>query len=82
MAKGKTWREHYAPMIAEIIKENEGKDVKEIRRILYRSNPGYYGHMKKIWSDESLKQLGLKKRKPKYSRLTAVIINPNQTELL
>lgn len=58
-----TWREKYAPHIAEIIKENEGKTAKQIRVILYKENPGQYGHMKKIWSDEGLKQLGLKKRK-------------------
>lgn len=58
-----TWRKHYAPMIADIIKANEGKTPKEIKKILVAANPGYYGHMKKIWSDESLKQLGLKKRK-------------------
>lgn len=58
----KTWREYYQPQIAAIIKENEGKSVKEIRRVLYKANPGQYTHMKRIWSDESLKQLGLKKR--------------------
>lgn len=59
----KTWRQYYATQIAEIIKQNEGKTPKEIKKILSTANPGYYGHMKKIWSDESLKQLGLKKRK-------------------
>lgn len=78
---GKTWREHYAPKIAEIIKENAGKDVKEIRRILYRANPGQYGHMRKIWSDESLKQLGLKKRKPKYIPGRVIVNDEKQTEL-
>lgn len=76
-----SWREYYAPKIAEIIKKNEGKDVKELRRILYKANPGQYGHMKKIWSDESLKQLGLKKRKilvPKGNPLP----NPDQLSLL
>lgn len=58
-----TWRVYYAPQIAAIIKENEGKEIKVIKKILSSSNPGQYGHMKKIWSDESLKQLGLKKRK-------------------
>lgn len=72
----KTWREYYAPQIAAIIKENEGKDVKEIRRILYRANPGQYKHMQRIWSDESLKQLGLKPRKK-----VQVITNLNQTKL-
>lgn len=76
-----SWREYYAPKIAEIIKQNEGKEVKELRRILYKANPGQYGHMKKIWSDESLKQLGLKKRKilgPKVNPLP----NPDQLNLL
>ncbi len=77
-----TWREAYAPQIAELIKQNEGKDVKELRRILYKANPGYYGHMKKIWSDESLKQLGLKKRKPRYTGKAEYFENPNQTTLL
>lgn len=77
-----TWREHYAPKIAEMIAENKGKDVKEIRRILYKANPGQYGHMKKIWSDESLKQLGLKKRKPRYIPGKSPLHNPNQITLL
>jgi len=58
-----SWREYYAPQIAEIIKENECKEIKVIKKILSSNNPGQYGHMRKIWSDESLKQLGLKKRK-------------------
>ena len=61
----KTWRQYYAPIIAAIIKDNSDKPKSEIRRILYKANPGQYGHMKKIWSDESLKQLGLKKKRPK-----------------
>jgi hypothetical protein len=75
-----TWREHYRPQIAAIIKENEGKDVRELRKILYKSNPGQYGHMKKIWSDESLKQLGLKRSKVR--KVPFSVVNPNQTELL
>lgn len=75
-----TWREHYAPKIAAIIKQNDGMAIKDIRIILYKLNPGQYGHMKKIWSDESLKQLGLKRKKLTKSKFEAV--NPNQTELL
>lgn len=70
-----TWRKYYAPKIAEIIKANNGKSPKEIRLILVKLNPGQYKHMKKIWSDECLKQLGLKKKKVK-------IINTNQLDLL
>jgi predicted HTH transcriptional regulator len=70
-----TWRKYYAPKIAEVIKENEGKTPKQIKKILSEMNPGQYGHMKKIWSDESLKQLGLKKRK-------VIAIDTNQTKLI
>jgi hypothetical protein len=61
-----TWRQYYAPQIDAIIKENLDKPKSEIRRILYKANPGPYKHQRKVWSDESLKQLGLKAReKPK-----------------
>ena len=73
-----SWREYYAPKIADIIKANEGKTIKELRVILYKANPGQYGHMKKIWSDESLKQLGLKKRKPRYIPGHSTLYNPDQ----
>lgn len=59
----KTWRQYYAPQIAWIIKENEGKSVKELRKILHEANPGHYGHMHKIWANESGVQLGLSKKK-------------------
>lgn len=61
----KTWRQYYAPQIAIIIKENEGKTVKELRKILCAANPGEYGHMKKIWANEYMRQLGLGKQKVK-----------------
>ena len=76
-----TWREHYAPKIKAIIDANKDKTVKELRRILYKANPGQYTHMKRTWSDESLKQLGLKKRKPRYAPGKKNINNPNQTDL-
>lgn len=63
MPKGKTWRELYAPRIAAIIKENDGKSVKELKKILKEANPGQYGHMKKTWSNEYMIQLGLSRRK-------------------
>jgi hypothetical protein len=59
MAKQPTCRQHYAPKIASIIKENEGKSVKELKRILQDANPGQYGHMKKMWANEYMIQLGL-----------------------
>ena len=76
-----TWRKHYAPQIAEIIKANEGKTVKEIKKILSSGNPGQYGHMKKIWSDESLKQLGLKKIKQRGKSYKEQLEIENQPKL-
>jgi hypothetical protein len=64
MPKGKTWRECYAPKIAKKISEmkSEGKTVKEMKKILSEMNPGQYGHMKKIWANEYMIQLGLSRR--------------------
>lgn len=76
MPKGKTWRELYAPRIAGIIKENEGKSVKELKKILSEANPGQYGHMKKTWANEYMIQLGLSKRKRGF-----VSKDNNQSEL-
>jgi hypothetical protein len=68
-----TWRQLYAPIIAEIIEENAGKDVKELKKILREANPGQYGHMKKTWANECMRQLGLSKKKS--------TINKNQSKL-
>jgi len=61
-----TWREYYAPRIAEIIRMNKGKSVKELKKILCDANPGQYGHHRKTWSNEYMRQLGLSKDKSKY----------------
>lgn len=61
--KEKTWREVYAPAIAQIIKDNEGKSQKELKKILCDANPGQYGHMRKTWANEYMRQLGLSKKK-------------------
>lgn len=58
-----TWRQYYAPMIAKIIKENDGKSVKELKKILRDANPGQYGHHIKTWANESMIQLGLSRGK-------------------
>jgi len=62
MAKEPTWRQVYAPKIAEIIKQNEGKPLKELKKILSEANPGQYGHMKKVWANEYMIQLGLSRK--------------------
>lgn len=60
-----TWRQTYKPRIAAIIKANEGKSVKELKKILQEANPGQYGWMRKTWANEYMIQLGLSKRKGK-----------------
>jgi len=70
-----TWRQYYAPIIDGIIKENEGKSLKELKKILHEANPGQYGHHKKTWANESMKQLGLSKKKSKFKEAL------NQTNL-
>lgn len=62
-----TWRQYYAPQIAKIIADNTGKPIKEIKKILCDANPGPYGHMKKTWANEYMRQLGLSKKKSKYN---------------
>lgn len=63
MAMRITWRQLYAPRIAEIIKENEGKSIKELKKILQKANPGPYGWHRKTWANEYMCQLGLSSRK-------------------
>lgn len=67
MPKNKTWRQVYSPKIAEMISmmKSEGRSVKEMKKILCDANPGEYGHMKKTWASEYMRQLGLSKRKGK-----------------
>jgi hypothetical protein len=63
----KTWRQVYAPRIAKIIADNEGKPIKEIKKILCDANPGYYGHHRKTWANEYMRQLGLSKKKSTFN---------------
>lgn len=60
-----TWRQYYAPRIAQIIADNKGKTIPELKRILQDANPGQYGHHKKTWANEYMRQLGLSKKSPK-----------------
>jgi hypothetical protein len=59
-----SWRSYAAPIIAKVIAENKGKDLKVIRKALHNAYP--FGereyHPYKIWLDECAKQLGTKKR--------------------
>lgn len=60
----KTWRDIARPIIAEVLKENKGKDEKEIKKALYDAYP--FGeramHPYKIWNDEIKIQTGKKRR--------------------
>jgi hypothetical protein len=70
-----TWRQLYAPRIAIIIKENKGKSIKEIKKILCDANPGQYGHHRKTWANEYMRQLVLSKNKSDHNS------NKSQTNL-
>jgi hypothetical protein len=59
----KTFRQKYAPIIAKIIEDNKEKPIKELKKILCNANPGTYGHHKKTWANEYMRQLGLSKKK-------------------
>lgn len=60
-----TWRQYFAPKIAQIISDcqHKGKSLKETKKILCNANPGPYGHHRKIWANEYMRQLGLSKKK-------------------
>lgn len=61
-----TWRDKVRPLIARVIKANEGKSLSEIRKALREAYP--FGERRywpyKIWCDEIRFQLGLKKHNP------------------
>lgn len=59
----RTWRQIYAPRIAAIIAANEGKSIKELKKILQDANPGQYSHHRKTWANEYMRQLGLSKKR-------------------
>lgn len=80
------WRERAAPIIAKVIAENKGKDLKEIRKALFYAYP--FGerqyHPYKIWLDECAKQLGTKKKTHWHLGRKKIIKppDPNQMNLL
>ena len=65
MGKIRTWRDGCKPIIHKVLKENEGKTDKEIRKALLEAYP--FGerayHPYKIWLDEIKVQRGLKRTK-------------------
>jgi hypothetical protein len=73
----KTWRDIARPIIQQVLKDNLGKDEKEIKKALFDAYP--FGeramHPYKIWLDEIKRQTGKKIKKEK------IEVNPNQTEL-
>lgn len=72
------WRAAAAPIIAKVIADNKGKDLKEVRKALFHAYP--FGerqyHPYKIWLDECARQLGTKKKSK------AGPPDPNQMSLL
>jgi hypothetical protein len=72
----RTWRESCSPLIRQVLKDNEGKSEKEIRKALKEAYP--FGqramHPYKIWLDEIKRQRGLKKK-------VSAKVGENQTSL-
>lgn len=60
-----TWREKCSPIIYQVIKDNPGKSVEELKKLSSVEYP--FGarkyHPYKIWLDEVKRQLGLKRNK-------------------
>lgn len=56
------WRDQMRPIIAEVIRENQGKGERELRRALREAYP--FGqrayHPYKVWLDEIARQTGRK----------------------
>jgi hypothetical protein len=75
----KTTRDECRPIIARVLKENEGKPENEIRKALrdaFPWPPRKY-HPYKIWLDEIRVQMGKRKFKAKKQKPVA----PNQTNM-
>lgn len=79
MSKKWSWRDSAKEIISQVLKDNEGKNLKEKRAALRNAYP--WGeramHPYKIWCDECRVQLGIKKKK-----IRGEINNPNQTSFL
>ena len=66
-----TWRDKARPIIAAVLRENDGKPLKEIRAALRAAYP-FYARLcwpYKVWCDEIRLQLGLKEDKRKKDKL-------------
>lgn len=77
-----SWRSRARPIIQKVLKENEGKDEKEIRKALrdaYPFGPREY-HPYKIWCDEIQWQRGIKKKKMREKKRKVVEVT-GQMEL-
>ena len=76
------WRDKASPVIEKVLRENEGKTIKEIRKELAKAYP--FGQKKywpyKVWLDEIRSQLGLKPPRPiKFGKLN--INDPRQQKM-
>jgi hypothetical protein len=63
MQRNKTYRQRIAPKIHGIILANKGATKKELKVILRQNKPLSYAYHKKVWANESMRQLGLSKKK-------------------
>lgn len=63
----KTWRDHFRPIIAQVIEAHAGQPVRSVRTALrkaFPAGPRQY-HPYKVWLDECRIQLGLRSRERK-----------------
>lgn len=78
----RTWRDHAAPIVAQVIAEHAGKSEREIRAALREAYP--YGERDmwpyRVWCSEVRKQLGIEARK-RGRRHRQELINAGQMEL-
>lgn len=57
-----TWRQHFRPIIREVIEENQGQPEREIRRALREAKPSAarsFSSVNAVWLSEVKKQLAV-----------------------
>jgi hypothetical protein len=69
MQSNRTYRQLIAPKIHQIILSNKGATKKELKAILRQNKPLSYAYHKKVWANESMRQLGLSKRRKQRVKL-------------
>lgn len=70
----KSWRDHAAPIVAQVLAQTAGQDEKAIKKALFDAYP--FGqremHPYKIWLDEIKRQRGVRRPLTKIQKAKAV----------